>query len=124
MIPEIGHFLLWLALGVSLVMGTYPLAGAARGRTDWMALVRPCAYLLVALVTLAYLCLGASFVMNDFSVINVARNSNSSLPLPYRIAAECRPCCSARSAAPGPAPWSRRHRRRCARSRRCPAGAR
>ena len=87
MIPEIGHFLLWLALGVSLVMGTYPLAGAARGRTDWMALVRPCAYLLVALVTLAYLCLGASFVMNDFSVINVARNSNSSLPLPYRIAA-------------------------------------
>ncbi len=87
MIPEIGHFLLWLALGVSLVMGTYPLAGAARGRTDWMALVRPCAYLLFALVTLAYLCLGASFVMNDFSVINVARNSNSSLPLPYRIAA-------------------------------------
>ena len=87
MIPEIGHFLLWLALGVSLIMGTYPLAGAARGRTDWMALVRPCAYLLVALVTLAYLCLGASFVMNDFSVINVARNSNSSLPLPYRIAA-------------------------------------
>ncbi len=87
MIPEIGHFLLWLALGVSLIMGTYPLAGAARGRTDWMALVRPCAYLLFALVTLAYLCLGASFVMNDFSVINVARNSNSSLPLPYRIAA-------------------------------------
>src|SRR6185436_14142839 len=32
-------------------------------------------------------CLGASFVANDFSVVNVASNSNSQLPLPYRIAA-------------------------------------
>ncbi|HQD13999.1 MAG TPA: c-type cytochrome biogenesis protein CcmF, partial [Ottowia sp.] len=70
MIPEIGHFLLWLALGVSIVMGTYPLAGAARGNRAWMVLVRPCAYLLLALVLLAYVCLAASFVLNDFSVLN------------------------------------------------------
>ena len=27
MIPEIGHFLLWLALGVSLALGVVPLVG-------------------------------------------------------------------------------------------------
>jgi len=31
MIPEIGHFLLWLALGVSLVLGTLALTGEPRG---------------------------------------------------------------------------------------------
>jgi len=87
MIPEIGHFLLWLALGVSLVLGTLPLIGAARGNHAWMAIVRPGTYILMGLVTLAYLCLVAAFVMNDFSVINVERNSNSALPLAYRIAA-------------------------------------
>ncbi len=87
MIPEIGHFLLWLALGVSIVMGTLPLVGAARGNRAWMGIVRPCAYALLVLVGLAYVCLAASFVMHDFSVLNVASNSNSALPLPYRIAA-------------------------------------
>jgi cytochrome c-type biogenesis protein CcmF len=87
MIPEIGHFLLWLALGVSIVMGTLPLVGAARGNRAWMGIVRPCAYALLVLVGLAYVCLAASFVMHDFSVLNVASNSNSGLPLPYRIAA-------------------------------------
>ena len=87
MIPEIGHFLLWLALGVSIVMGTLPLVGAARGNRAWMAIVRPCAYTLLVLVGLAFVCLAASFVMHDFSVLNVASNSNSALPLPYRIAA-------------------------------------
>ncbi|MBK9985489.1 MAG: heme lyase CcmF/NrfE family subunit [Betaproteobacteria bacterium] len=87
MIPEIGHFLLWLALGVSIVMGTFPLVGAARGNQAWMAIVRPCAYLLLALVMLAYVCLATAFVQNDFSVHNVAMNSNSALPLAYRIAA-------------------------------------
>jgi cytochrome c-type biogenesis protein CcmF len=43
MIPEIGHFSLWLALGISLVLGTLPLIGAAKNRSDWMALARPCA---------------------------------------------------------------------------------
>ena len=41
MIPELGHLLLILALGVSLLLGCLPLAGAQRGREDWMALARP-----------------------------------------------------------------------------------
>jgi len=86
-IPEIGHFLLWLALGVSIVMGTLPLVGAARGNRAWMATARPSAYALLVLVSLSFVCLAASFVAHDFSVLNVATNSNSALPLQYRIAA-------------------------------------
>ena len=87
MIPEFGHFALWLALGVSLVLGIVPMVGAQRGRSDWMALARPTATLLFVLVAIAFACLTASFVRHDFSVLYVASNSNSALPLPYRIAA-------------------------------------
>ncbi len=86
MIPELGHFALWLALGVSAVLGTLPLVGAARGRGDWMALARPASRALFVLVGAALLALGAAFVGNDFSVLYVASNSNSTLPLMYRIA--------------------------------------
>jgi cytochrome c-type biogenesis protein CcmF len=86
MIPEIGHFLLWLALGVAAALGVIPLVGAVRGRSDWMALDRPLAYLLFVLVALAFACLTASFVQHDFSVLYVASNSNTALPLQYRIA--------------------------------------
>ncbi|MEY3514439.1 MAG: hypothetical protein RL420_1462, partial [Pseudomonadota bacterium] len=85
-IPEIGHFSLWLALGVALVLGVLPLAGATLGRRDWMALARPSAYVLFGLVVLAFLCLVTSFVRHDFSVLYVASNSNTALPLQYRIA--------------------------------------
>jgi len=86
MIPEIGHFLLWLALGVAAMLGTMPLVGAARERADWMALARPLSKLLALLVVLAFACLLSSFVRHDFSVLYVASNSNTALPLPYRIA--------------------------------------
>ena len=87
MIPELGHFLLWLALGVSAVLGTLPLVGAGRNRADWMALARPSAAILFALVALAFVCLALAFVGNDFSVLYVATNSNRSLPTHYRFAA-------------------------------------
>jgi len=87
MIPELGHIILLLALGVALVQGVVPLAGARRGRHDWIALARPTAYLQFLLVVLSFICLTASFVRHDFSVLYVASNSNSALPLPYRIAA-------------------------------------
>ena len=87
MIPELGHFLLWIALGVSAVLGTLPMVGAANNRSDWMTLARPSARLLFALVAIAFLCLALSFVGNDFSVLYVATNSNPSLPVYYRFAA-------------------------------------
>ena len=87
MIPELGHIALWLALGVSAVLGVVPLAGAQKGRADWMSLARPLAIAEFVFVAFAFGCLVTSFVQHDFSVLNVASNSNSALPLPYRIAA-------------------------------------
>ncbi len=86
MIPELGQLALSLALVVSLVQGTLPLAGAARGDAAWMALARPAAQAQALLVAFAFGCLVYAFVGNDFSVQYVAMNSNSALPLPYRIA--------------------------------------
>ena len=86
MIPEIGHFSLWLALGLALVLGTVPLLGAQTGRADLMALARPLSFLLFFFVALAYVCLTVSFVGHDFSVRYVAALSNTALPLEYRIA--------------------------------------
>ncbi len=87
MIPELGHFALWIALGVSAVLGVVPMLGAAKNRGDWMAIARPSARLLFALVAFAFLCLALAFVGNDFSVLYVASNSNRSLPLHYRVTA-------------------------------------
>ena len=87
MIPELGQIALLLALAVSLVQGTLPILGAARGRADWMALARPAAQVQCLLVMLAFGCLTAAFVQNDFSVLYVASNSNSALPLLYRLTA-------------------------------------
>ena len=86
MIPEIGHFSLWLALGIALVMGAIPLAGAQIGRADWMALARPLAYAMFFCVALAFGCLVSAFVNHDFSVAYVVSNSNTALPLQYRVA--------------------------------------
>ena len=87
MIAELGHFALWLAVGVTLILGTVPLVGAQRGRADWMALARPATHVLLGLIVFSWLCLMASFVRNDFSVLNVASHSNTALPLMYRMAA-------------------------------------
>jgi cytochrome c-type biogenesis protein CcmF len=86
MIPELGQVALLLALAVALILGTLPLVGAARGRSDWMALARPAARAHGLLVGVAFACLVSSFVRNDFSVQYVANNSNSLLPLFYRVA--------------------------------------
>ena len=87
MIPELGQLALLLALAVSLVQGTLPILGAARNRADWMALARPAAQVQCLLVMFAFGCLAISFVQNDFSVLYVASNSNSALPLIYRLTA-------------------------------------
>ncbi len=87
MLPELGQVALALALLFALLQGVLPLAGAQRGRDDWMAIARPAALAQLGLVLLAYLALTVSFVMQDFSVKYVADNSNSLLPLVYRYTA-------------------------------------
>lgn len=85
MIPELGHFALILALCLALVQTIFPLLGAARGIPNWLAVARPAAAGQLVFMGLAYGCLTYAFVTNDFSVYYVASNSNSALPLIYRV---------------------------------------
>src|SRR6266566_1285780 len=87
MIPEIGQFALIIALLLALTQATVPLIGAARGNRSWMAVAAPAGQAQFIFVAIAFCCLGYSFITNDFSVLNVATNSNSQLPLHYRLAA-------------------------------------
>jgi cytochrome c-type biogenesis protein CcmF len=87
MIPEIGHFALIVALLIAIALTVFPIVGAQRGIASWMALARPAAQGLFVFITLAMVCLAYSFAVNDFSVLYVASNSNSLLPLHYRLAA-------------------------------------
>ena len=87
MIPELGNFALILALLLALIQGTLPIIGAARGIPSWIALARPVVQGQFVFIAIAFFCLAYSFVNSDFSVINVAQNSNSKLPLEYRFAA-------------------------------------
>jgi len=87
MIPEIGQFALILALLLALMQATMPLIGAARGNRAWIAVAIPAGQAQFIFVAIAFCCLGYSFITNDFSVLNVATNSNSQLPLHYRLAA-------------------------------------
>jgi len=87
MIPEVGHFALILALAMALIGVVLPLVGAARGDVLLMNLSRRIVQVHFALIALSFACLAWSFYSNDFSVENVAANSNSMLPAAYRVAA-------------------------------------
>jgi cytochrome c-type biogenesis protein CcmF len=87
MLPELGHFSLIVALFIAVALGVLPLAGAQRGRIAWMMFARPAALTQGLFIAIAFAALMISFANNDFSVVNVASNSNSELPLAYRLAA-------------------------------------
>jgi len=87
MIPELGHFALILALCLAIVQSTIPLLGANLGKPGWMALARRAAWGQFFFISVAFVALLNAFITNDFSLVYVASNSNSALPLPYRISA-------------------------------------
>jgi cytochrome c-type biogenesis protein CcmF len=86
-IPEFGQLALALALCLALVQGTVPIAGAALGRADWMALARPAAAGQFVFVAIAFGALVYAFLTDDFSVLFVAQHSNSALPVFYKATA-------------------------------------
>ncbi|WP_312242883.1 heme lyase CcmF/NrfE family subunit [Pantoea sp.] len=87
MMPEIGTFLLCLALGLALLLSVYPLWGAVRQDARLMALARPLSVGLFLCIAAAFAVLVHAFVVNDFTVAYVATNSNTLLPVYYRVAA-------------------------------------
>ena len=87
MLPELGHFALILALLLAALQAFFGIAGAAFGRERWIAAVTPAVAGQAVMVATAVACLIASFVSDDFSVAYVAENSNTALPLFYRVTA-------------------------------------
>src|SRR5438552_12158680 len=86
MIPELGQFALCIALVIAFFQAIAGLYGAAKSNPAWMAITRPAAQTQALLAAFAFGCLVFSFISNDFSVAYVANNSNTALPLQYRIA--------------------------------------
>ncbi len=87
MIPEIGHFALILALVLALVQGVVPLLGIYRRNAAWVSVAQPAALGQTLFITISFICLTYAFIVNDFSVGYVARQSNTELPMVYRISA-------------------------------------
>ena len=87
MTAELGHFLMVLALAASLAQAWFGLAGPATARQAWIDVTRPAVIAQFVLVSLSLAALVNAFIQHDFSVEYVAANSNTALPIGYRIAA-------------------------------------
>ncbi len=85
MIDEIGHFSLVLALCVAVLQSALPLYGAARNDAVLMAWARPAALAQFVFVGAAFFALMHAYAVSDFSLANVAANSNSTKPLLYKL---------------------------------------
>jgi cytochrome c-type biogenesis protein CcmF len=85
MIAEAGHFALVLALFVAIFQAIVPMIGAHRGNPLWMSLDRPSAISQVLLVAFSFGCLTYSYVVSDFSLLNVWQNSHSLKPMLYKV---------------------------------------
>ena len=87
MIPELGSFSLILALCLSGILGTLPLAGAHYGNQVWMSLARPLSAGIFVFLAICVAILAYAFVTDDFSVQFVAQHSNTLLPTRYKFTA-------------------------------------
>jgi len=87
MIPEIGHMALILALCLGVALGVLPLLGTYTGHARLIMSARPLAIGQGLFLTLSFVCLALAFVNDDFTVQYVAANSNSALPVQYKISA-------------------------------------
>ena len=87
MIAEIGHFALILALCLALIQTFIPIIGAQTRNAAWVSVARPAAFGQMLFVSISFACLIWVMVLNDFSVAYVATQSNTELPIIYRISA-------------------------------------
>lgn len=87
MIINLGYFLLILAFVMSSIQALLPIIGVYWKNNLWSQSARPMAILIFWLVFLSFASLLYSYIISDFSVRNVAENSNSFKPLFYKISA-------------------------------------
>ena len=87
MMAEIGTFTLILALFFAMLLVIVPTLGLFLNNDSWK---RSAPYYVIAQtfsIALAYICLSACFLQDDFTVIYVLSNSSISLPWFYKLCA-------------------------------------
>lgn len=87
MFPEIGHFTLILSLFFAVFLSVLPIYGFWKRNFILLELARPLTYVMTILVFISFLALAYSFAIDDFSVLYVSQNSNSQLPVWFKISA-------------------------------------
>ena len=87
MIPELGHIILITHLIISFLGGTLPLLAIYTRREVFQLPIKRLSVFLFSLISISFLALVYSFLVDDFSVAYVAQNSNINLPDYYKFAA-------------------------------------
>lgn len=87
MLPEIGQFTLILALFFAGSLSILPLIGYWKKSLVLSSTARPLTLIVACLVFISFIALSLSFLFDDFSVLYVAQNSNSQLPIYYKFSA-------------------------------------
>ena len=82
---EAGHFALVLALVVALLQAVIPFWGARVNHASLMMVGVSAALTQFLFVALSFAALANAYLTSDFSVLNVADNSNSAMPLIYKF---------------------------------------
>ncbi|QNS15936.1 heme lyase CcmF/NrfE family subunit [Mannheimia bovis] len=87
MIAELGNYALALSLAISVLLAILPIWGAEKHNSTLIALARPMTWAMFLALTVSFGSLFYLFAINDFTVQYVVNNSNSKLPLQYRLSA-------------------------------------
>lgn len=87
MLPEIGHFSLILSLFFAIALMVMPVIGYTKKQYLLIESAVPLTHIVSALVSLGFVLLVCAFVNDDFSVLYVSQNSNSLLPVWFKISA-------------------------------------
>jgi cytochrome c-type biogenesis protein CcmF len=87
MIVEIGHLCLIIALVLSLVLSVTPLLGVAKSNVTLMRTGESLAVGQFVFIAISTLAMVWAFVNDDFSVAYIAQNSNSALPVQFKVSA-------------------------------------
>jgi len=87
MIPELGSFALMVGLAFAICLSIIPLVGVSTNNLTLVRYAKPLTFGMFLFTIISYLMLTVSFVSDDFSVLYVAQNSNSHLPVQYKFAA-------------------------------------
>ena len=87
MIPELGAFFLILSLSLVLFQISSLLIGTLSDSAVWISMGKTALYTHAAAIIVSFILLSYCFAVNDFTVKYVSMNSNTLLPLQYRLSA-------------------------------------